>query len=203
MRAVNAAPPAIAFFHGGGFVLGDLDSQDGLARRLTNRTGSAVVSVDYPLAPEHKYPAAPDAAFAATDWVSRRGEEIGVDRTRIAVAGNSAGGNLAAVVAIKARDAGAPHIAFQLLIYPDLDLRRSNKSIRDFAGRYGNVSRTRLLDSAVDTQLNRYDGMIHEFLPGPSTPPTKPWTTSPRPSVGVTPDLRRDLSRAHRRLSRP
>lgn len=133
--------PAVVFFHGGGFVFGDLETHDGLARILANRSGSAIVAVDYPLAPEHKYPAAPEAAFAATAWVAEHGEAIGVEGSRIAVAGDSAGGNLAAVVALKARDAGAPDIAFQLLIYPDLDFRRSNYSIREFAGRYGNVGR--------------------------------------------------------------
>jgi acetyl esterase/lipase len=133
--------PVIVFFHGGGFVLGDLDTHDGLARTLANRCGSIVVSVDYPLAPEHKYPAAPNAAFAATKWVAENAAVFGGDGTKIAVAGDSAGGNLATVVALKARDEGGPTIAQQLLIYPDLDFRRSNFSIREFAGKYGNISR--------------------------------------------------------------
>lgn len=137
----DSPQPLIVFFHGGGFVLGDLDTHDGLARALANRCGSVVVSVDYPLAPEHKFPAAPIAAYAATRWVAEHATELGGDPARLAVAGDSAGGNLATVVALRARDEGTPSIGFQLLIYPDLDFRRVNHSIREFAGRYGNVSR--------------------------------------------------------------
>ncbi len=133
--------PVLVFFHGGGYVLGDLDTHDGLARALANRTGRVVVSVDYPLAPEHKYPAAVHAGFAATKWVAQNASEVGGDDTNIAVAGDSAGGNLAAVVALLARDAGGPALRHQVLIYPDLDFRRSNVSIREFAGKYGNISR--------------------------------------------------------------
>ncbi|TQS46051.1 alpha/beta hydrolase [Cryptosporangium phraense] len=133
--------PVVVFFHGGGYVLGDLDSHDALARALANRSGSVVVSVDYPLAPEHRFPAATDAGFAATEWVAAHAGELGVDPGRLAVAGDSAGGNLAAVVTLAARAAGAPPIRFQLLIYPDLDFRRTNRSITELAGRYGNVTR--------------------------------------------------------------
>jgi acetyl esterase len=145
IRIYHPAPgqklPAAVFFHGGGFALGDLDTHDGLARMIAKGARCVVVSVDYPRAPEHKFPAAPKAAFAATDWVANSGAEIGVDASRIAVVGDSAGGNLAAVVALMARDAGGPNVAFQLLLYPDVDFRRSNRSIREFAGRYGNISR--------------------------------------------------------------
>jgi acetyl esterase len=133
--------PVTVFLHGGGFMLGDLDTHDGLARALANASASVVVSVDYPRAPEHKFPAAPAAAYAVTRWIGDHAEEIGGDATRVAVAGDSAGGNLAAYVAVKARDEGGPELALQLLIYPDLDFRRSNFSIQHFAGKYGNISR--------------------------------------------------------------
>ncbi|MEV2219295.1 alpha/beta hydrolase [Nocardia vinacea] len=133
--------PALVFFHGGGFMLGDLDTHDGLCRGLANGAECVVVSVDYPLAPEHKFPAAPDACFTATQWVAEHAASIGVDATRIAVGGDSAGGNLAAVVAHMARDNGGPALTFQLLIYPDLDFRRTNFSITEYAGKYGNISR--------------------------------------------------------------
>lgn len=106
------------FFHGGGWVVGDLDTYDGDARRHAVGTGALVVSVDYRLAPEHPYPAAVDDVWAATQWVAAHGEELGADPGRLAVAGDSAGGNLAAVVAQLARDAGGPAVAFQLLWYP-------------------------------------------------------------------------------------
>jgi acetyl esterase len=133
--------PVTVFFHGGGFMLGDLDTHDSLARGLANASRSILVSVDYPLAPEHKFPEAPLLAYAATRWVAEHADEFGGDASRLAVAGDSSGGNLAAVVALMARDQGGPRLAFQLLIYPDLDFRRSNFSIRHYAGKYGNISR--------------------------------------------------------------
>ena len=117
--------PALVYFHGGGWVVGSIESHDGLCRGLTAGAGVAVVSVEYRLAPEHPFPAAADDAFAATAWVAAHGAEIGIDPARVAVGGDSAGGNLAAVVALMARDRGGPRLAFQLLLYPiandDLD----------------------------------------------------------------------------------
>jgi acetyl esterase len=113
-----APPPVVMFFHGGGWVVGDLDTYDGDARRHAVGAGAVVVSVEYRLAPEHPYPAAVDDVWAATQWVAAHGGELGVDVGRLAVAGDSAGGNLAAVVAQLARDTGGPPIGFQLLWYP-------------------------------------------------------------------------------------
>lgn len=110
--------PVVVFFHGGGFVAGDLDTHDGSARMHAADAGAVVVSVDYRLAPEHPFPAAVEDAMAATEWVAAHAAELGVDPARLAVAGDSAGGNLAAVVCQLARDAGGPAIAFQLLWYP-------------------------------------------------------------------------------------
>jgi acetyl esterase/lipase len=114
----NAAPPVVLYFHGGGFVIGDLDTYDGASRQHAVGAGAIVVSVDYRLAPEHPYPAAIEDAWAATLWVAGHGAEIGADTTRLAVAGDSAGGNISAVMAQQARDNGGPPIAFQLLWYP-------------------------------------------------------------------------------------
>lgn len=118
--------PVLVYFHGGGFVLCDLDSHDSCCRRLANGIGAVVVSVDYRLAPEHPYPAAVEDAWAATEWVAAHGGELGGDPARLVVAGDSAGGNLAAVVAMTARDRGGPDIAFQVLIYPVVDQRRKS-----------------------------------------------------------------------------
>jgi acetyl esterase len=113
--------PLLVFFHGGGWVLGDLESHDGLCRMLTNQAGSITVSVDYRLAPEAKFPAAAEDCYAATKWAAANASAIGADASRVAIAGDSAGGNLAAVVALIARDRGGPGLAFQLLVYPAID----------------------------------------------------------------------------------
>lgn len=133
-RPASSAPttvlPVLVYYHGGGWVIGDLDTHDTLCRELANGSGCAVVSVDYRLAPEHRFPAAVDDAIAALCWVHDHAVELAVDAARIAVGGDSAGGNLAAVVAIAARGAGGPALAFQLLIYPATDMRRTAPSHR-------------------------------------------------------------------------
>jgi acetyl esterase len=124
LAADGAPPPVLVYYHGGGWVIGDLDTHDVLCRDLAHHAGCAVVAVDYRLAPEHRYPAAVDDSLAATYWVQRNAAQLGLDGSRLAVGGDSAGGNLAAVVAILARDVGDLPIAFQLLIYPATDQRR-------------------------------------------------------------------------------
>jgi len=128
--------PVLVFFHGGGWVIGDLDTHDTLCRQLTAEAGISVVAVDYRLAPEHKFPAAADDAWAATKWVVEHTAELGVDPGKLAVGGDSAGGNLAAVVALQARDAGGPAITLQALLYPVTDLGAETQSYRDLADGY-------------------------------------------------------------------
>ncbi|MAE95173.1 MAG: hypothetical protein CL910_10985 [Deltaproteobacteria bacterium] len=125
---VEGTPPVLVYFHGGGWVIGSIETHDGSCRELANEVGCAVVSVDYRLAPEHPYPAAADDCYAVAAWVAEHGAELGVDGSRLAIGGDSAGGNLSAVVALMARDRGTPQIAFQLLIYPvtDADFTRSS-----------------------------------------------------------------------------
>jgi acetyl esterase len=113
--------PVLVFFHGGGWVIGDIDSHDAICRTMTNKAGCINVSVDYRLAPEHKFPAAPEDCYAATKWVADNAASFNGDSTRVAVGGDSAGGNLATVVSLMARDRGGPKLAYQLLIYPATD----------------------------------------------------------------------------------
>ena len=120
----DAAPPrpALVYFHGGGWVICNLDTHDVICRKIAHRAGAVVVSVDYRLSPEHKFPAAVDDCYAATVWMAAHAGELGVDRGRISVGGDSAGGNLAAVVSLKSRDEQGPPIALQAMVYPVTDL---------------------------------------------------------------------------------
>jgi acetyl esterase len=120
--------PALVYFHGGGWVLGGLESHDVICRRFSNAAKCRVVSVDYRMAPEHRFPAAVDDSASAVKWVFEHAERLGIDRGRVAVGGDSAGGNLAAVMALMARDGTLPSLAFQLLIYPATDMMMSSVS---------------------------------------------------------------------------
>jgi acetyl esterase len=180
-RPADAAPdtprPGLVYFHGGGWVIGDLDTHDVLCRQLTAEAGIVVVSVDYRLAPEAKFPSAVDDAWAATRWVVAHAGRLGIDATRLAVGGDSAGGTLAAVVALMAREAGAPSIALQVLLYPVTDAGMDTRSYRDLADGY----------------LLTRDGMkwfFGHYLP--SAAAAADWRVSPlrAPSVaGVAPAL--------------
>ncbi len=131
------ALPVLVYFHGGGHVIGNLDTHDAVARNLCNGAGCVVVSVDYRLAPEHKFPAAAEDAFAAVQWCAEHGAEFGVDPRRMAIGGDSAGGNLAAVAALMARDAGGPAIRIQVLVYPVTDYACDTASFGTYAEGYG------------------------------------------------------------------
>jgi len=136
-RPDGRAPlPALVFFHGGGWVIGSLETHDASCRDLANGAGCVVVSVDYRLAPEHRYPAAAEDCFAATKWVAAHANELGVDPKRTAIGGDSAGGNLTAVVAQMARDRRGPALRFQLLIYPVTDADFTRASYRENAEGY-------------------------------------------------------------------
>jgi acetyl esterase len=128
--------PALVYYHGGGWVVGDLDTHDALCRHLANGAGCAVLAVDYRLAPEHKFPAAVEDAWAALEWAAENAAALGIDRERLAVGGDSAGGNLAAIVSLMARNRGGPHLCYQLLLYPALDFGMHFDSYRRFAEGY-------------------------------------------------------------------
>lgn len=125
--------PAIVYLHGGGMIMGGLDTFDRLARHLARASGAVVLSVDYRLAPEHRYPVANDEAYFAAQWASAQAGELGIDAGRIALAGDSAGAALAAGVTLQTRDGGGVPIAFQLLIYAGLERDDTLPSVREFA----------------------------------------------------------------------
>lgn len=127
--------PVLVYFHGGGWTMGDLDTHDVLCRQLCNGAGVAVVSVDYRMGPENPFPAAVDDCIEATRWVQQQARTLSLDPDRVAVGGDSAGGNLAAVVALAMRDAGDAALAYQLLIYPATDMRGlSDSHVRNSQG---------------------------------------------------------------------
>ncbi len=132
-EGVKGELPVFMFFHGGGWVLGDYPTHARLIRDLVVNSGAVAVYVGYTPSPEAQYPTAIDQAYAATRWVGEHGKEIQVDSSRLAVAGNSVGGNMAAVVALKAKEAGTPKLSFQLLLWPVTDANLETASYNQFA----------------------------------------------------------------------
>jgi acetyl esterase len=124
----GAALPGVVYFHGGGWVIMGIETHDWICRRLAKESGAVVVSVEYRLAPEHRFPAALDDCYAAAKYVAAHASEFGVDGARVAVAGDSAGGNLSAAVALQARAAGEPALAAQVLVYPVTDAAGDTES---------------------------------------------------------------------------
>jgi acetyl esterase len=165
--------PVLVYYHGGGWVIGDLDTNDAVCRMFSKKASVAVVSVDYRLAPEHRFPAAVEDAYAALEWVFRNGEMLGVDPSRIALGGGSAGGNLTAAVALMARDRAGPRLAYQVMFYPATNLfDLSTASHRDFADGYGLTAehieffRDAYLPEAVDRKHPYASPLLAESLEG-------------------------------------
>ena len=136
--------PVLVFLHTGGWMVGNLDSQDPLCRRITNRTGCIVVSVDYRLAPENPFPAAVEDSFEATQWAASHAAEFGGDPYRLAIVGDSAGANMAAVVTLLARDRGGAKLAFQLLMFPATDFRLNTPTMEELGEGY-NVTKDQMI----------------------------------------------------------
>ena len=128
LRKNNSLAPCLVFFHGGGWVIGDLDTHEVVCQKLAHEGELIVISVDYRLAPEHKFPAAADDAIIATKWVAANAKQLGIDAAHLLVGGDSAGGNLAAVVALAARDGDGPKLAGQVLVYPATDFAMKHPS---------------------------------------------------------------------------
>jgi acetyl esterase len=172
MPDTPAPRPAMVYFHGGGWVIWDLDTHDMVCSAIAHRAGAVVVSVDYRLAPEHKFPAAVTDAYAATAWVSANAARLGIDAARIAVGGDSAGGNLAAVVSLKSRNENGPAIALQALIYPVTDL--------------SSMTTASYLEFAEDHQLSKsvMEWFRDHYLPNPEA------ARDPYASPLLAPDLR-------------
>jgi len=165
--AVPPGPsPGLVYFHGGGFVIGGLDTHDGLCRLLCNASGCRVISVDYRLAPEHRFPAAVEDALTATRWVAAHASELGIDPGRIAVGGDSAGASLAAVVCQLARQQGGPRPALQLLFCPGTDRSADTASSRDFAEGYllERKAMDWFADQYLDAGVDRRDPRISPLL---------------------------------------
>ena len=137
--------PAIAYYHGGGHVIGSLDTHDLIARNLCAGAAALVASVDYRMGPEHRFPAAVEDSFAALEWLHGNAANLGADSTRLGVHGDSAGANLAAVVALMARDAGGPRLRLQSLVYPVADYTLSSLSYEKFAEGYGLLTRAAMV----------------------------------------------------------
>ena len=157
LRLKNGLAPALVFFHGGGWVIGDLDSHDVVCRQLADAGELIVISVDYRLAPEHKFPAAIDDAIAATKWIAANARELGIDAARLSIGGDSAGGNLSAVTALAARDGNGPKIAGQVLIYPAVDFALTH-------GSHSEPETSVLLTHSVIRWFRDHSGQFHGFF---------------------------------------
>jgi acetyl esterase len=156
--------PALVYYHGGGWLLGDLDSHDVACRHYANAAKCRVVSVDYRMAPEYKFPAAVDDCAAATGWTIAQSDALGIDRRHVAVGGDSAGGNLAAVMALMARDGDLPSLVFQLLVYPVTDLGMTHESYER-------------IKEGVPLTAKTMDWFIDHYLHGPKD--RADWRASP------------------------
>lgn len=160
----QAPYPTLVFFHGGGWVIGDLDSHDAICRHLANGASCKVIAVDYRLAPEHKFPAAVDDAYDVFNWVVEHAKEYECDPERLAVGGDSAGGNLAAVTAIREKEAGRSNILFQWLIYPSTGIKNPEDAPSLKENREGYLLSAELMEWFRVHYYNHSDEATHPYV---------------------------------------
>jgi len=182
-RPSEGVLPAFVFFHGGGWVVGDLDTHDVVCRQIARDAGAVVIAVDYRLAPEHPFPAASDDAWSATTWIAAHADQLGIDAARIAVGGDSAGGGLAAVVAVMARDSRKLRLAFQVLVYPVVDLRAESVSYSKYAEGY------LLTRAAMKWYIAQYAPTPQAVNDWHASPLLAPWVHGVAPALIMTAEL--------------
>ena len=182
-RPEEGVLPAFVFFHGGGWVVGDLDTHDVVCRQIARDAGAVVIAVDYRLAPEHPFPAASDDAWSATTWIAAHADELGIDAARIAVGGDSAGGGLAAVVSVMARDSRKLRLAFQVLVYPVVDLRAESVSYSKYAEGY------LLTRAAMKWYIAQYAPTPQAVHDWHASPLLAPWVHGVAPALIITAEL--------------
>jgi acetyl esterase len=182
-RPAEGVLPAFVFFHGGGWVVGDLDTHDVVCRQIARDAGVVVIAVDYRLAPEHPFPAASDDAWSATTWIAAHADELGIDAARMAVGGDSAGGGLAAVVALMARDSRNLRLAFQMLVYPVVDLRAESASYSKYAEGF------LLTRAAMKWYITQYAPTPQAVNDWHASPLLAPWVHGVAPALIITAEL--------------
>lgn len=182
-RPADGILPAFIYFHGGGWVVGDLETHDVVCRQIASQAGVVVIAVDYRLAPEHPFPGAVDDAWNATTWIASQAGALGIDRKKIAVGGDSAGGGLAAVVALMARDSAALRLALQVLVYPVTELRADSPSYSTYAEGY------MLTRAAMRWYIGQYAPTPEAIEDWRGSPLRAPWVHGVAPALIVAAEL--------------
>ena len=182
-RPSEGVLPAFVFFHGGGWVVGDLDTHDVVCRQIARDAGAVVIAVDYRLAPENPFPAASDDAWSAVTWIEAHADQLGIDAACIAVGGDSAGGGLAAVVALMARDSRKLRLALQVLVYPVVDLRAESVSYSKYAEGY------LLTRAAMKWYIAQYAPTPQAVNDWHASPLLAPWVHGVAPALIITAEL--------------
>ena len=182
-RPADGVLPALVYFHGGGWVVGDLETHDVVCRQIAMQAHAVVIAVDYRLAPEHPFPAAVEDAWSATMWIAAHAPELGIDAKRLAVGGDSAGGGLAAVVALMARDSSKLRLTLQVLVYPVTDLRAESASYSNYAEGY------LLTRAAMQWYIAQYAPTPQAIDDWRASPLRAPWVHGVAPALIIAAEL--------------